>query len=79
MTKPNKQQSEANDVNQQEHGEGNRRADYEYRQRTQDFIDAGKVDQAAKKAREAIEGDEAEELERARQDSKARSKTDEEV
>lgn len=44
-------------------GEGNREADREYRKDTEEFIESGKVDEAAEKAREQdpAEADEAEE------------------
>ncbi|MEQ8697225.1 MAG: hypothetical protein RLT05_11770 [Bauldia litoralis] len=46
-------------------GEGNKSADREYRKDTRDFIDSGKVDEAAEKAKAAVEGDEAERLKKA--------------
>ena len=46
-------------------GEGNRTADRQYRQDTKDFIESGKVDDAAEKARAAREGDEKRSLDRA--------------
>lgn len=52
-------------------GEGNREADREYRERTRDFVESGKVDEAAERAREQDpqEGERAEEegLERAKE------------
>jgi len=46
-------------------GEGNRTADRQYRQDTKDFIESGKVDGAAEKARAAREGDEKRSLDKA--------------
>lgn len=39
-------------------GEGNKKADRRYRENTRDFIDSGKVPDAAEKARDAVEGKE---------------------
>ena len=49
-------------------GEGNRTAAREYNKDTADFIDSGKVDESAKKARKAIDGKEGEALKRAEKD-----------
>lgn len=46
-------------------GEGNRSADRDYRKDTRDFIESGKVDKAAEKAKAAVEGDEADSLKKA--------------
>ncbi len=46
-------------------GEGNKTADREYRETTRDFIDKGKVDKAAKKAKDAIDGKQADSLKKA--------------
>jgi len=51
-------------------GEGNRTADRQYRQDTKDFIESGKVDDAAEKARAAREGDEKRSLDRAEEAGK---------
>jgi hypothetical protein len=37
-------------------GEGNHQADREYRENTRRFIDSGRVDEAARSAKEAVEG-----------------------
>jgi len=55
---------------QQNQGEGNRTADREYRNDTRQFVKSGKVSDASKKARDAIEGKEKEELERAEEAGK---------
>lgn len=52
-------------------GEGNKTADREYRKDTRDFIEDGKVDKAAEKARKAVEGDEAESLRKAEKAGRA--------
>lgn len=44
-----------NDTNE---GEGSRTAARDYNQRTERFIQSGKVDESAKKAERAVEGDE---------------------
>lgn len=56
-------------------GEGNRTAARNYNDRTKQFVDAGKVDEAARAAQEALEGDEREELEQAEQAGKSRARS----
>lgn len=51
--------------NRKNEGEGSRKAAREYNNDTQKFVKSGKVEQSAKKARNAIEGDEADKLKRA--------------
>ena len=51
-------------------GEGNRAADRRYREKTQEFVESGKVSDAAEKARDARESDDKEELERAEEAGK---------
>lgn len=46
-------------------GEGNREAGKAYNKDTKRFVDAGKVDESAAKAKAAVEGDEKGELEEA--------------
>ena len=60
---------------QKNEGEGNRTAARQYNKDQQEFIKSGKVKEAAEKAKEAIEGDEAERLRSAERTgrSKARS------
>jgi hypothetical protein len=48
-------------------GEGNKTADREYREETEDFVKSGRVQQQAQKAAEALDGTEAEELREAEQ------------
>lgn len=52
-------------------GEGNKTADRNYREDVQAFVESGKVDEAAEKAREALDGPEAAELEKAESDGKS--------
>lgn len=51
-------------------GEGNRAADRRYREKTQEFVESGKVSDAAEKARDALESDEKDELKRAEEAGK---------
>lgn len=52
-------------------GEGNRTADADYRERTKRFIDSGKVDEKAKEARRALEGEEGDELREADEEGRS--------
>ncbi len=52
-------------------GEGNVEADRRYREKTTEFARSGKVEPAAREAKEALDGPEGEELERARRESGA--------
>ncbi|CAN0588884.1 unnamed protein product [Laminaria digitata] len=56
-------------------GEGNRTADRKYREDARKFAKSGKVENAAEKAREAIDGDEREELKKAEEKGKDRAKS----
>ena len=47
----NKPQDKGQGGQDKEHGEGNYKATEEYNKRTKDFVDSGKVDDAAKKAK----------------------------
>ena len=58
------------DDKQKNEGEGNITADQNYRKGVEEFIDSGKVEDAAEKAKDALEGPEAEELETAESDAK---------
>lgn len=51
-------------------GEGNRAADRRYREKTREFVESGKVTDAAEKARDARESDDKDELERAEEAGK---------
>ena len=46
-------------------GEGNRTAAREYNKDTREFVRSGKVEKSARKARDAVEGEEGESLRRA--------------
>lgn len=46
-------------------GEGSRTAARHYNKDTRDFVESGKVEKCADKARESVEGDEGEKLKRA--------------
>ena len=52
-------------------GEGNRTADRRYRQDVRRHVESGAVEPAAEKARETLEGPEAEELRKAEEEGKA--------
>lgn len=60
---------------QRNEGEGNRTAARRYNKDQQEFVDSGKVPEAAEKATKALDGEEAEKLRRAERAgrSKARS------
>lgn len=53
-------------------GEGNKTAARHYNEATRKFVDAGKVGEAARKAKEAVDGPEGEELRRAEAEAKAK-------
>lgn len=55
-------------------GEGSRTAARRYNQKTREFIDAGKVDAAAEAARDALEGDEHDDLVEAEERGKSRAR-----
>jgi hypothetical protein len=54
-------------------GEGNRTAARNYNQRTREFIDSGKVDEAARAAQAALGSEEREELEEAEEAGRSRA------
>lgn len=56
-----------------EHGEGNYKATADYNERTKNFIDSGKVDEAAQKAKPKDQ-QEAREMEQAEQEGKSHAK-----
>jgi hypothetical protein len=56
-----------------EHGEGNYKASREYNKATKDFVESGKVDEAAEKAKPRSE-QEARELKDAEEAAKSRAK-----
>ena len=49
-------------------GEGNKTAARRYNDSTQKFVESGKVDEAARKAKQAVDGPEGEELRRAEEE-----------
>jgi len=57
-----------------EYGEGNYHASQRYREGASEHADSGEVKPAAEKAREALEGEQRRELERAEQRGKAPSR-----
>lgn len=64
------EQPEEPQITQENEGEGSRTAARHYDEATEEFIREGKVEPAARAAREAIEGPEAEALRRAEQEGK---------
>lgn len=61
----------ASDANE---GEGNKTAARNDNDRTRAFVDAGKVDEAARAAEEALDGDEAEDLAEAEELGKSKAR-----
>ena len=61
------------DAKDKEHGEGNYKATRDYNERTKDFIESGKVDEAAQKAKPKNQ-QEAREMEQAEQEGKSHAK-----
>jgi hypothetical protein len=61
------------DSKDKEHGEGNYKATRDYNERTKDFIESGKVDEAAQKAKPKNQ-QEAREMEQAEQEGKSHAK-----
>jgi len=59
-----------NETGQRNEGEGNRTAARQYNEAQRRFIKSGKVEEKAREAVEAIEGDERQELERAEAEGK---------
>jgi len=55
-------------MNNKNQGEGNREAARRYNKDTEEFIDSGKVDESAQKARKAVDGKEGDALKRAEKD-----------
>ena len=55
-------------------GEGNKTAARRYNTDQQEFVKDGKVDEAAKKARDALEGKEGDELEKAEEEGRSRAR-----
>jgi hypothetical protein len=59
---------------QKNEGEGNKTAARNYNEDQQDFVKDGRVPDAAKAAKEAVKGAEGEELRRAEEEGRAKSK-----
>ncbi|MCC7048320.1 MAG: hypothetical protein IT562_16520 [Alphaproteobacteria bacterium] len=61
-------------MTQRNEGEGNKTAARNYNEKTRNFVESGKVEKNADKARAAVEGAEHDQLEQAEKAGKARSK-----
>ena len=61
------------DSKDKEHGEGNYKASRDYNERTKNFVESGKVDDAAQKAKPQNQ-QEAREMEKAEQEGKSHAK-----
>jgi hypothetical protein len=59
---------------QKNEGEGNRTAARQYNKDQQEFIKSGKVEEAAKEARKAVEGDESGKLRRAEREGRSKAR-----
>ncbi len=59
---------------QKNEGEGNRTAARQYNKDQQEFIESGKVDKAAKEAKRAVEGDQAEKLREAEKAGRSKAR-----
>lgn len=59
---------------QKNEGEGNRTAARQYNKDQQEFIESGKVDQAAKEAKRAVESDQAEKLREAEKAGRSKAR-----
>jgi hypothetical protein len=59
---------------QKNEGEGNRTAARQYNKDQQAFVKSGKVDEAAEKAKKAVQGSEAEKLRRAEQAGRSKAR-----
>jgi hypothetical protein len=67
MNKPDSMQPEGNQ------GEGNKEADRHYREKTRDFVESGRVDEAARRSA-PTSAEEAEELRRAEEEGRSHAK-----
>jgi Ran GTPase-activating protein (RanGAP) involved in mRNA processing and transport len=61
--------------NTKNEGEGSRTAARNYKEKVEDFVEHEDVDAKAEEARDAVESDEAQELEKAEQQGKAKART----
>jgi hypothetical protein len=59
---------------QKNEGEGNKSADRAYREKTEEFVRSGKVQDAAEDARRAVEGDEGKALKEAEKAGQKRAR-----
>jgi hypothetical protein len=59
---------------QKNEGEGNKTAARRYNEDQQEFVKEGRVDEAAKKARDAVEGKEGDELEQAEEEGRSHAR-----
>lgn len=59
---------------QKNEGEGNRTAAREYNEKTRRFAESGRVEESGRKARQAIEGSEKAQLERAERNGKSKAR-----
>ncbi|MGZ8211040.1 MAG: hypothetical protein ACXWUH_11070 [Burkholderiales bacterium] len=69
----NTKDKEQGKLKHDEHGEGNYKATRDYNERTKDFVESGKVDEAADKAKPKNE-QEARDMREAEEAGKSRSK-----
>ena len=61
-------------ADQKNEGEGNKTAARHYNEKTENFAKSGQVDQKAQEARDALDGDEARELEHAEAEGKSHAR-----
>lgn len=59
---------------QRNEGEGNKTAARHYNEKTEKFAQSGKVDQKAREAAQAVDGDKRDDLKRAEQEGKSHAK-----
>ena len=73
MNKATQGSTHAKTTGLENEGEGNKTAARHYNDATRKFVESGKVDEAASKAKEALNGPEGEELRRAEAEGKAKA------
>jgi len=73
MDKNSKAEKQAVTPGLENEGEGNKTAARRYDDATEKFVESGKVDEAAREAKKAIDGPEGEELRRAEKEAKGRA------
>jgi hypothetical protein len=64
----------ANRNEQRNEGEGNKTAARRYNKDQQEFVKSGQVDEAAEKAKQAVEGEERDELKEAEDEGRSRAR-----